>query len=445
VLESAPDGGWTNAGARAEYFPLTYQMPEFGLELPRGYDFGARAEDRAAIDRMRRLGSPAVGGPLPPSKNGETPPHYLMAPIIYEKMDGVLVLPSGYLAGFVVTRLSPDELLARALPPQDTDVVANWRGGGDMGWDPGPPEIRAAPDGGIFFRGPIALGGWRWDLVCRMKTPSAGVRGTPVGMIGVAAMGGVITLLLTLLTASLIGRTRQIEKMVEQRTIELRRALTERRRLEREVLAVASREKHRVGRDLHDSLGQKLTGATLLARALDGAIVPTPDRARQISGQLGSTLKDAVTQVRRIARGLAPVELDCVGLSAALRNLCDESSVLLDVACVWGTAENEFDVDTATAGHVYLIAQESIHNAVRHGRARRIDVSLVRMDTKTACLRIQDNGGGFQPEATEQPTSGVGLQLMRHRAEMIDGRLSIASAPGAGTTVTCVFPLRPVS
>ncbi len=219
------------------------------------------------------------------------------------------------------------------------------------------------------------------------------------------------------------------------------RDISERRRLEREVLEISEEERRSIGRDLHDNLGQMLTGVGLLsqnlARKLRKADAPGAEEAAKIE----NLIKEADEQVRGLARGLVPVDLEAEGLADALRRLADQTEHIFDGTCTFKEAGTAAVHDSTVATHLYRIAQEAVHNAVKHGKARRIAIMLASGD-KRIRLRVKDNGVGFPEEEAavhESQAGGMGVRTMHHRARMIGASLEIQSTSGEGTSVTCTM------
>jgi signal transduction histidine kinase len=142
-------------------------------------------------------------------------------------------------------------------------------------------------------------------------------------------------------------------------------------------------------------------------------------------------------QTRALARGLCPVELAHTGLAVALMELSSQTELLHGITCQFDAPDQSPPCDHLTATHLYRIAQESITNAVRHGGARTIEISLIS-DAQQHCLVIKDDGQGFDMNAQKLKRNN-GLRLMEYRANMIGGVLSIDSRPGAGTRISCRF------
>jgi PAS domain S-box-containing protein len=214
------------------------------------------------------------------------------------------------------------------------------------------------------------------------------------------------------------------------------RDLTERAALEKKILEISDDEKRRIGQDLHDGLGQTLTGigfkTTALERKLAAKGLPEAETAQQLS----KLVTHAISQSRSIARGLQPLSVERSGVVAALSELTAHVEDLYKLQCHFDCPQPVSVRDTIAAIHLYRIAQEALNNAVKHGRANRITLSL-RNDGSTVQLSVRDDGAGFSPP-TE--ASGSGLHIMRYRAAMIGGVLSIDSHNGTGTVVSCVVP-----
>jgi len=212
------------------------------------------------------------------------------------------------------------------------------------------------------------------------------------------------------------------------------RDITERKRLEQEILDVSGRERRTIGRDLHDGLGQELTGVALMLRGLATRISErcpdVVDNVNEIVGHVNQSIETA----RSLARGLLPVQTETGGLTYALQALAARSRDLygLEVnfrADVWpGFAPSE-----TNASHLYRIAQEALTNAARHGRATLVDISLLARQSGFS-LRITDNGVGLKPAVPS--SAGMGLKIMKYRADMIGAKFEITANPPHGAMVT---------
>lgn len=218
----------------------------------------------------------------------------------------------------------------------------------------------------------------------------------------------------------------------------LGRDVTERKWLERRILSISDAEQQRIGADLHDGLGQHLTGIACMATALrDRLQGSSPAQATQ-AASIATLVNDAIAQCRALSRGLCPVQLELTGLPSALEDLTYQVQLISGVNCRFNAVGSPPSCSHDAAMHVYRITQEAINNAIRHGAASSVDVSLVSNGT-TCKVVIKDDGNGFDL-SEERTAPGVGLRLMNYRAAIIGGTFSIASRPGGGASVECTFP-----
>jgi two-component system sensor histidine kinase UhpB len=215
----------------------------------------------------------------------------------------------------------------------------------------------------------------------------------------------------------------------------LDRLETERRESARRALLVQERERRRIARELHDEVGQTLTGVMLQVEGLSGAI---PEERREQLDELRETARHGMEEVRRIARRLRPEALEDLGLQSALAALAaafgEQARVRVERRLDHGPPlpeEHELVV--------YRIAQEALTNVARHARATRVRLQLQRTDEQVI-LTIRDNGRGLPPVAS---SSSHGIQGMRERAMLIGAQLTINGPPGGGTEVQLSIPLDP--
>ena len=214
------------------------------------------------------------------------------------------------------------------------------------------------------------------------------------------------------------------------------RDITERKRLEREILEISDREQRRIGQGLHDGLCQHLAGIELMSQVLEQQLAKKSHPTAAQAGRIAEHVREAIAQTRMLARGLSPVSMEANGLMSALEELTKTITELFDIECRFECEETMLISDNAAATHLYRIAQEAINNAIKHGKARKIVVALERYKSNNR-LRITDNGTGFPKELNDH--SGMGLQIMKYRAGMIGASLEIQRADGKGTSVICVF------
>jgi PAS domain S-box-containing protein len=218
------------------------------------------------------------------------------------------------------------------------------------------------------------------------------------------------------------------------------RDITERRRLQREILEIGERERLRIGQDLHDDLCQQLAGIACMGRVLQQRLLAHGGHADAAGDarEIVQMVQRANQRARDLARGLQPVGLEGRGLIAAMQELCASIRGAFRVACAFHEKDAAGAVDEATGIQLYRIAQEAISNAIRHGRATALDVGLMAAGDRLL-LTIEDNGVGI-PEPL--PRHGMGLSTMNYRAKLIGGSLVIAHGDVGGTIVTCSVPLK---
>jgi PAS domain S-box-containing protein len=213
--------------------------------------------------------------------------------------------------------------------------------------------------------------------------------------------------------------------------------ITERKQLEKQVLEASENEQRRIGQDLHDDLCQHLAGIEFMSQALSQRLQEDGNPEAGLALQVAGLVRGAINQTRGLARGLSPVQLESRGLLAALLDLADHVQGLFSVECRL-EADARVEVrNPAVATHLYRIAQEAIHNAVRHGKAARIEIAL-HLDGPLARFRIEDNGTGFAPRPDEA-RSGMGLRIMQYRADMIGASLQVIPRTSGGVLVECTF------
>jgi PAS domain S-box-containing protein len=225
--------------------------------------------------------------------------------------------------------------------------------------------------------------------------------------------------------------------------------LSERRRLERRIIEAAASEQRRIGQDLHDGLCQDLIG---IAFGIDSVARNSATQTeRESMSKLAASVREAAGQARRLSHGLNPVDLNAGGLSAAFGDLTTKVTKSFGVRCTFhwdGAAQASED---ATATHLYRISQEAVGNAIRHGKASKIQIRLNERG-KSLILSISDNGKGI-PQAiaasaklgitsngqNHLPSAGIGLQTMHYRARVMGGTFVITPRKGGGTKITCTI------
>ncbi len=215
--------------------------------------------------------------------------------------------------------------------------------------------------------------------------------------------------------------------------------ITENKRLEREIQEISEQEKRRIGQDLHDGLGQYLTGIACMVKVVEQKLANRDLAEANDVRKITTMVNETITQARDLARGLSPVELENNGLQAALQELANRVS-RTSVDCTLKAPAFTKVYDNAAAIHLYRIAQEAVNNAVKHGRAKSITISLNTQNNQVELI-VQDDGCGFPANTVK--SSGMGLRVMNYRAAMIGATVAVGPGKTCGTEVRCIMPNRP--
>jgi PAS domain S-box-containing protein len=213
---------------------------------------------------------------------------------------------------------------------------------------------------------------------------------------------------------------------------------TDRVRLQREIAMIEERERHAVGRELHDTLGQQLSAIGYMLDNLETEIAECglPQAKRLL--ELRNAVSEADVQVRSISRGLHPAMLASGGLPAALGDMASRIETRCRIPCSCDCPVS-VPLEPEAATQLHRIAQEAVNNALKHARPNLIDIRL-RTKAGQVTLSVRDDGLGI----TDLPRStGLGLDIMAFRANAVGGTLSVRSLREGGTVVTCTVPARP--
>ncbi len=218
--------------------------------------------------------------------------------------------------------------------------------------------------------------------------------------------------------------------------------ITEKRHMEKEILKISEKESRRIGRDLHDNLGQHLTGLMFQLKVLENSL-----RYKDLSTEadmvhnITMDTKDAVNLTKNLARNLISGNIKNQGISAALEELISFYVNLYGIDIMYEIDE-ETDMiikKNTTITQLYHIAQEALTNSIKHSNASIIKLSLTVKDSEI-CLQISDNGTGqFIDSANNR--KGLGLSILKYRTNVIDGKITIIGNKGEGTKVTCRVPI----
>jgi signal transduction histidine kinase len=203
---------------------------------------------------------------------------------------------------------------------------------------------------------------------------------------------------------------------------------------------ISSREQRRIGQDLHDGLGQHLTGIAFMAKVHEEKLADKRLTEATDAAKIVRLVNEAIHKTRELARGLLPVVSDVQGLMSALQLWAMEVEDIFGIACRFECETAVLIYDDTMATHLYHIAQEAVNNALKHGHAHNILIRLTAANEQGTLL-IHDDGAGIIEDRGNSP--GMGLHIMNYRAGMIGGTLEVTPGPVQGTTVICIFPIKP--
>lgn len=251
------------------------------------------------------------------------------------------------------------------------------------------------------------------------------------------AIGLMVYLVVVKALVSLRQSQQELEARVRQRTAALTAEIQERTRLEKELLETSEREQREIGHDLHDSLGQHLTATAFASQVLNEKLESKSLPESAAARNLVKLVEEAIVLTRTFARGLHPVEVEAEGLMDGFQALARNTQERFKVSCEFECREPVLMHDTASSSHLYRIAQEAITNAIKHGKAKHINISLEDKDD-VITLTVTDDGIGLPENAGNG--QGMGLRIMTYRANMIGATFNIERLPESGTRVTCKLP-----
>jgi signal transduction histidine kinase len=295
----------------------------------------------------------------------------------------------------------------------------------------------------IFYLAPVAIGAWFLGIwfgvtiallsviATVLSDLAAGIPHITFWNSGTAFVAYLIFIFLLRRWHSLLH---EMHLRVKERTADLQRELARRQQLEKEIAVVAEEERSRVGRELHDSLGQHLTGTGLLAETIAHQLEKENSASRTTARKVVKLIDQGIELTREIARGLYSSELDGDGLFSALESLSRSASA--------GRVKCEFEHSgkpprsKELATQLYWVAREAVTNALKHAEPRNVRIQLQTTDDYLR-LKVEDDGCGLRQNAMRD---GIGLKVMAKRAELAGGTLRVEEAL-QGTIVQCEIPL----
>lgn len=213
------------------------------------------------------------------------------------------------------------------------------------------------------------------------------------------------------------------------------RDITERKKLEQSVLEIGMRERERIGRDLHDGIGQELTGVAFLAGVLQRELASRNRPESKNAAEIVRLINTTIDHARALVRGLCPVTSDEEGLMAALNRLADSVSEVHAIPCRFDCPRPVLVYDHAISTNLYYIAQEAVNNAIKHSQARHITIGLYA-GWKSSSMMISDDGIGLPVNITG---NGRGMHTMTYRARLFGATLEFGPGTTGGAVITCTF------
>lgn len=237
----------------------------------------------------------------------------------------------------------------------------------------------------------------------------------------------------------------ELEMRVQQRTAELKTAniklhaaISDRKRLEHELLEITEKERRRIALDLHDDLGQKLSGIAMMTKGLQLRLGKTSPGESAEAGQIHELVQEAMNHASDLAHDLATLDLKANSLADALEGLAAHAAKLFGIACKLKVEGQVPPLDSNSVRQLYKIAQESVTNAIKHGKAKKVTIELV---SRPAELELTIHNSGIPFPDLKSREGGMGLRIMHYRASLLNGTFDIKGQGARGTLVTCTIPL----
>jgi signal transduction histidine kinase len=241
----------------------------------------------------------------------------------------------------------------------------------------------------------------------------------------------------------------ELELRVQQRTAELKtantrlnKAISDRKRLEQEILDLTEKERRRIGLDLHDDLGQKLAGIAMMTKALELRLAKLKGDETADAARIHELVQEAIHHTRGLARDLATLDLKETDLDSAMRGLAQRVHESFGLECGVTTRGTVPALEPEAIRHLYKIAQECVTNAIKHAKAKKVAIRLDALPDRLLLI-VQNDGYPF-PDMKSQST-GMGLRIISYRASLIGGEFEIKGAGRKGAIATCTLPLQPAA
>jgi len=236
-----------------------------------------------------------------------------------------------------------------------------------------------------------------------------------------------------------------LEVRIKERTaeltasnVELLREIGERKRLEKELVEITEQERRRIGQNLHDDLGQLLTGIAFMTQSLAEKLAEGSHPEVSDAAKIQALVNQAISHARVLSRDLTSAELDEANLAESLRALAGHVGGLFEASCRFKSEGTIPRVSEGVARQLFYIAQEAATNAIKHGRPRHVWIVLAGRPDRLD-LTIRNDGAPFS--GAPSANTGMGLRIMNYRARVIGAAFEIRIAKEGGTVVNCAVPI----
>jgi signal transduction histidine kinase len=214
--------------------------------------------------------------------------------------------------------------------------------------------------------------------------------------------------------------------------------MAERRRLEHEILEIADNERRRIGLDLHDDLGQKLTGVALMSKGLQTRLTKNGSEASQEAARIHTLIQEAMNQARELSHEMVTLDLQTKDLVSAMEGIASNTQRTFNISCRFQCDGEAPELEPNVVNQLHKIAQEAITNAVKHAKAKKIDIRL-STGAERLTMSICNDGATFPSVLNKK--AGLGLRIMSYRAHLIGATNEAGPGKAGGGMVTCSLPL----
>lgn len=454
ITERQEQGSMIRAGHREAYYPVYYIEPYVGNEAALGFDLGSDPTRLEALLNARDSGEAQPTRRIQlVQESGSSWAELFFVPLYQGKPRNPTERRSslrGYISGVfrIADIMLTSGVLQTANPKVYLELIDIHSDGEDLLF-----ETEA--------EGLNLLTAAQYSLVMNLSTERHWMfRATPSSeyfkemRTKTPALGFLFGMLITGWLAHYLTRQQEenvrVANEVKEQTEELRirtedlvtanvqltREIAEREKLQQEFATLTDHEQRRLGQELHDSLGQQVAMASMMAHNLQDSMEGTEAYTKKQLGLLTGSIETAQAQIRALSKGLLPVDIGESGLKTALETLAVSIRNLNEYEVELSCDEEGFLLDNQTSTQLYRIAQEAVRNALEHADVHTLYISLHHTDCGLV-LSIKDDGQGFDMSKNKSP--GSGLRIMRHRAELIGADFRMESKPGHGTTILCEY------